>query len=240
MSQVYNLCITGPIGVGKSTLIEKLEHYFDRTNKKYEIIPEYLGIDPVDGQNLLERKIKGEISNLTFQNYIVDMYSLKMRKTHRNGKILIYERIPEDSILCFANISNQSRRQHPEEQYLELTDFDLYILKNRFERLRQFYSLPAYSDLKTEFKLFTDPTLEEVINLIESDLSEGVTHRVIGLDIDTDECLRRIQKRNRNGEDGYSREFIDTIVKFYKNLYNQIINDKSKLSDFTFIGSLVN
>ena len=72
----YSLCITGAIGVGKSTVIDIVKELF----KDYTIqeLPEYLGIDIKHGQTMLERKIDGELSNLTFQNYIYQEILVQM------------------------------------------------------------------------------------------------------------------------------------------------------------------
>lgn len=252
----YQLCITGPIGAGKTTLIEALKSLFktfieksnnlmERFGDSIQELPEYLGIDPEFGQRMLERKINKEISNTTFQNYIVDMYSLRLRELDKKFMIRFIERLPEDSVLCFSNISNFYDRDNKDEfeKYLELSDFDLYTIKQRFDNLKDLYELPSYADKDTKFINLSscdfNDLLTSVIDIIIDDLESGVTKRIIGLDLSFEITLRRIMKRNRNGESNYSKDWLKMICNFYSKLYHQINQDKNKLNHFTYIASLL-
>lgn len=251
----YQLCVTGPIGAGKTTLIEALKCLFkslvensankDQYSESVQELPEYLGIDPEFGQRILERKINKEISNTTFQNYIVDMYSLRLRQLNDKFMIRFIERLPEDSVLCFSNISNFHDRDNKDkfEKYLELSDFDLYTIKQRFDNLKDLYELPSYADKHTQFINISscdfNDLIMSVIDIIAEDLHSGVTKRIIGLDLSFEITLRRIMKRNRNGESNYSKDWLKMICNFYSKLYQQINQDKNKLNHFTYIASLL-
>ena len=251
----YQLCVTGPIGAGKTTLIEALKCLFkslvensvnkEQYSESVQELPEYLGIDPEFGQRMLERKINKEISNTTFQNYIVDMYSLRLRQLNDKFMIRFIERLPEDSVLCFSNISNFHDRDNKDkfEKYLELSDFDLYTIKQRFDNLKDLYELPSYADKQTEFINISscdfNDLIMSVVDIIADDLQSGVTKRIIGLDLSFEITLRRIMKRNRNGESNYSKDWLKMICNFYSKLYQQINQDKNKLNHFTYIASLL-
>ena len=251
----YQLCITGPIGAGKTTLIEALKSLFnnlventvnkEKFGESVQELPEYLGIDPEFGQKMLERKINKEISNTTFQNYIVDMYSLRLRQLNDKFVIRFIERLPEDSVLCFSNISNFYDRDSKEERekYLELSDFDLYTIKQRFDELKVLYELPSYSDQETKFIKLSSCDFNDllmcVIDVIAEDINNGVTKRIIGLDLSFEVTFRRIVKRNRNGESSYSKDWLTMICNFYNKLYDQIQHSRSKLNHFTYIASLL-
>lgn len=245
MNYNYSICITGPIGVGKSTLIESLEkacnngelEFLKKDNGQPLILqqlPEYLGIDLKHGQTMLERKINGELSNLTFQNYVIDMYKLKLSSLSTNYDIRICERIPEDSVYCFSNLSNADG---------ELSDFDLYVLKQRFDKLKNTFDLPSYGDNETKFSIIQaidfKSTYEQAIELMKDDLANGVHKRVIGLTAPFEIVYERIVKRARNGEEKYDQGWLRTITNFYDKLYHYIETDRPSLNRFTCFGSLI-
>jgi deoxyadenosine/deoxycytidine kinase len=59
-----------------------------------------------------------------------------------------------------------------------------------------------------------------VLSIIAKDLQQGVKKRIIGLDVDLETCKQRINKRGRDGESGYSDEYLNQIIIYYKNVYN--------------------
>lgn len=228
----YNLCITGPIGVGKSTMLNSLKQFF--SNYNIQELPEYLGIDIKHGQTMLERKINGELSNLTFQNYVIDMYKMKLKELSDDFDIRLCERIPEDSVYCFSNLSNFDG---------ELSDFELYVLKERFDKLKNQYNLPSYGDKQTEFTIVDAcnfiESFGEIVNIVTHDLEQGITKRVIGLTAPFEIVYERIVKRARNGEEKYDKAWLKTITDFYDKLYHYIKTDRNRLNRFTCVGMLI-
>ena len=232
----YNFSITGAIGSGKSTLLEILNKLFIRFNFKVNAVPEYLGIDKELGGILLNRRIKNNISNTTFQNYIMDQY---VERISSNGNtqydICLFERLPDDSILCFSNISNY-------DEY-DLTNFDLLVLDKRMKSIIERYNIPSYRDENTKFNKLTTGDLsilvKVIINIIEDDINNNVKNRIIGLDVAFELTKQRIIQRNRLGESGYSDEYLKRIVNFYSRLYKILKKDRRKLNKFTCIGPLV-
>lgn len=232
----YQFVVTGAIGSGKSTVLEILNQLFLKYNFRVHTVPEYLGIDAELGNKLLKRKIENNISNTTFQNYIMDQYKNRLESNSKHPyDICLYERLPDDSILCFSNISNFDN--------IDLTNFDLFVLDKRMKALNEKFNIPTYRNNQSEFEIFTltelEALIESIFDLIKKDIENGVTHRIIGLDVSTNITIKRIKKRNREGEDGYSYEYLDRIVNYYKQLYKIMKKNRKLLQKFTCIGSLL-
>lgn len=232
----YQFVVTGAIGSGKSTILEILNQLFLKYNFKVHTVPEYLGIDLELGNKLLKRKIENNISNTTFQNYIMDQYKNRLESNSKyQCDVCLYERLPDDSILCFSNISNFDK--------VDLTNFDLFVLDKRMKALNERFNIPTYRNDRSKFEIFTltelEPLIESIFDLIKSDIENGISHRIIGLDVSTNITLKRIKKRNREGEDGYSYDYLNRIVNYYKQLYKIMKKNRSLLQKFTCIGSLL-
>ena len=67
----YSIVITGAIGAGKTTLVQKLEKHFSKTNYSFGVIPEYLD-GMKNGHEMLNKWISGVITRDEFQEYISD------------------------------------------------------------------------------------------------------------------------------------------------------------------------
>ena len=232
----YQFVVTGAIGSGKSTILEILNQLFLKYDFKVHTVPEYLGIDSELGHKLLERKIQNNISNTTFQNYIMDQYKNRLESNSKyHCDVCLYERLPDDSILCFSNISNYDK--------IDLTNFDLFVLDKRMKALNEKFNIPTYRNNKSKFEEFTltelVPLIETILELIKSDIENNITHRIIGLNVSTNITINRIKKRNRKGEDGYSYEYLDRIVNYYKRLYTIMKKNRELLQKFTCIGTLL-
>lgn len=232
----YHFVVTGAIGSGKSTILEILNQLFNRYDFKVHTVPEYLGIDEELGPTLLKRRITNNISNTTFQNYIMDQYKNRLESNAKHEcDICLYERLPDDSILCFSNISHFDN--------IDLTTFDLFVLDKRMKALNEKFNIPTYRNDKSEFEIFTltelEPLIESVLELIKRDIENNVTHRIIGLDVSTNITLKRIQKRNREGEDQYNYDYLNRIVNYYKQLYEKLKTNRKILQKFTCIGTLL-
>lgn len=232
----YNLAVTGAIASGKSTILEILNKVFNKFLFKVNLVPEYLGIDKELGGKMLEKKISGNISNTTFQNYIMDQYKKRLEEnSSENCNICLFERLPDDSILCFSNIS------HFDE--VDLTTFDLFVLDKRMKALNEKYHIPTYRNEDSAFEVFTSNEYNiltiTILKLIREDIINGIRNRIIGLDVSTNLTITRLNKRARPGEDGYSIEYLNRIVEYYKKLYHIMKTDRSLLNKFTCIGTLL-
>lgn len=229
----YKLSITGAIASGKSTVLQMLYNLFDKYEFETETIPEYIGLDPTLGHELLKRRISGELTNTTFQNYIMDTYDNKMKKINPH-QICFIERLPDDSILCFSNISNYFNQK-------DLTDLELYVLYVKTKALVAKYGIPSYINC-TNFSSIVSNNVADmlmlIIDSIRDDVNNGIQKRIIGLSVSLEVSLQRLKRRSREGEEKYDKGYLNTIINFYENLYHYLNNDIS-LDHFTGIANLI-
>ena len=85
----YNLIITGSIGMGKSTLLESIHNCLNYNNINHYSFPEFVMMNYSNiniSETLLEMKLKGILSGITTQNYILDIweYNLKEYELYKN------------------------------------------------------------------------------------------------------------------------------------------------------------
>lgn len=202
---MYILSITGPIGSGKSTLIKSLKQYLSKTYKVITI-PEYIDGDPIFGLEMLKRFINGSISSLTFQSYILDYYSNIIKDI--SSEIVLIEKLPYDSVYCFGSVAVKNK---------QLTQQEFDVLVNKLELLK--LDLPTY---KSNLKVLNTDSLSNIlnksINIINEDLSNGITKRAIYLKCNLEVCKERIMLRNRSGEENYSPEYLQQIIDFYDSI----------------------
>lgn len=212
---MYQLDITGPIGVGKSTIIKSIKSHF----KNVIHIPEYINGDK-NGNLMLNKFITKQISIFDFQKYILDYY--KNQKVDLNSNsICVYERIPDDSIMVFSNYQYQTGFINKTKMY------DLYSYAQYINRIKHILS---YVDNNIDCSIVKnenyDDCVKEVINIIENDLKNNIHNRIIILDVDFDTTLKRINKRSREGEDNYDIKYLRDIYIIYKNLMDLKKNNK--------------
>lgn len=223
----YRFAISGAISAGKSTTLQYLQNLFNKYTFSTDVVPEYIDVEPDLGPKLLDRYIKGSISNATFQNFILDTYrnTYNMIKD-KHYNILMFERVPDDSILIFANIKNRDDPEGVDEQTL----FALYGKMMRYNKLCDF---PSYCDNETKFDQLMSGTIEDVliniIDIIAYDINNGITKRIIGLSTDIITCMSRIKRRGRKEELAYSKEYLNSIITAYNNIFEiRTENNKKK------------
>ena len=201
----YNLCITGNVGVGKSTTLEFIKIILNLNNINTKLFPEYLQNET--GKIMFEFVNTGRISKIVFQNYILDnwvqLYQDNKHTSSNYLRINLYERYPEDCVKCFGKIS------------LDQTDYD-YLLKryNKFKKEYDFieYSSSEIEDIEND-KL--DETLHKIIDIINEDLKNNIKNRVIKLTLEDSLNEERIKQRGRDNE---TKELNYDIIKYYDDL----------------------
>lgn len=211
----YQFAGSGPISAGKSTMLKILYTLFIKHGFKVGILQEYIDADPKIGNELLGRFISGAISNATFQNYILDTYKQSCLKIDKTSNIIMMERVPDDSILIFANITNRNKPEDMREQ-------TLYSLYNKMIEFNETYNFPSYMDKNTEIESFIgniDDTILSIIDSIASDIENGVSKRIIGLKVDLNTCISRIKRRGRKEELDYDPNYLSQIIHAYDEIF---------------------
>lgn len=222
----YSILITGPVAVGKTCMCDLLSNYLNEENK-YNIfkVPEYLVRE--EGPSLLKLYLEKTISNTTFQNYILDYYDKALLNLEDNLKkstkdnIVIYERVPDDSVLCFANLAN-IRGEFSNRDFLEMYE--------RTRRIDTRFSIPSYINKNVQYtKIINDvkdKTFNKIKEIMQEDIRNKVPNRVIMLNADIDTLMQRMRIRAREGE-FYSLESMTMFHNHYEKLHNYMA-DKSK------------
>jgi deoxyadenosine/deoxycytidine kinase len=228
----YDLIITGGIGAGKSTICQIIKTLFEEENFSVKPIMEYINYDP-SGETMLCKFLNKEISNSTFQHYILDVYDNQYSKVE-SEQIIITERPLEDSIACFANISYQQRNG--------ITINELLTLWDKANNIIEKYQIAGYNDDKTlKSYIKSNSIVSNLVNIIETihdDLVNGVTKRIIVLLVDNVKTTQsRISKRGRDSEKSYSDEYLTTINNYYINIVDFISNGYKV--DITMFGALM-
>ena len=212
---MYQLDITGPIGVGKSTIIESIKSHFENVIH----IPEYINGDD-NGVVMLNKFINKEITIFEFQKYILDYYK-NFQINLKNNSICVYERVPDDSIFIFSNYQYQIGTLDKINMY-DLYSYAQYI--NNIKHIINYRTTNInYSVVKNDDY---NRCIKEINNIITNDIKNNIHNRVIILDIDFNTTLERINKRSREGENNYNINYLRDIYIIYKNLINLKINNK--------------
>lgn len=214
----YDLVITGTIGSGKSTLCDiilKLVSSIDHV--KVNTFPEFISFDRSFSEQMLDWKIRGNISQLTFQSYILDTWDQLLKNTDTSNTFNIYERCADDSVVCFCNIANKNDL---------LTDNELLVLYDRLMKLNKQYSNISFFDEDIHFIELTEQNIDSIIitvtKIICSDMANNISKRVIGLSISPEESMERIKIRARESEFGYSKSTIELYQSHYKKLFKHL------------------
>jgi broad-specificity NMP kinase len=200
----YNLCITGNIGVGKSTTLEFIKLILQLNKVQFNLFPEYIQTET--GKLMFELVNTNRISKRVFQNYILDnwieLYKNNMVK-HHIFKINLYERLVEDCVKCFGKIS--------------LDQFDYEYLLKRYYMSKKEFNFIEYNDCEiVEIEnINISQTIEQVVNVINDDLRNETKYRVVKLKLNDDLNKERIQKRARIEE---NNNLNYDIINYYNEL----------------------
>ena len=209
------LIITGGVGVGKSTTIDKICSRLKEIGIKYHIVPEYIDGD-INGPCMLDKFIDHTITSYEFQDYILDYFDdyLSKMKT-QDDEVLVFERLPDDSVSCFANIALKNNELSMEE-FRKLFNKCVYLDKK--------YNLPSYfTNFSKNVILIrktyrTDDNIEEILHTLQNSIHEK-KNILVGLWNDDIECLNRIHHRNRESE---VKAYTIDVVKRFNTYYNKI------------------
>lgn len=229
----YQLVITGCIGSGKTTVLNKLSSLFKEF--KPIIVKEYLEANKKLGPLILSEFINQTITPLTTQNAILDIYEnqLKDIQKNKNSGITFYERIPDDNLTVFTNLAFKNK---------DLTNDEFTVLYSRTLEIDNKYNIPSYICKNSKFKKIISTDLLDriiiILNIIKDDVENEIKSRIIGLSTDLESCKIRIERRKRENEDKYSNEYLNSIIKTYNKIYSLIENDNYEITLFN-IGQFI-
>lgn len=216
---LYNIAITGGIGVGKSLRCEAIYNILKLAELEVYNQPEYIDTSEI-GREMLENMIKGRISPLTFQNYVMDEWA-RRDMIHTSG-VQIFERTPDECTMVFASIL----RKPNSSVHGFVVDPESYsAFASRTRRLNEMQGCPSWCDSETRHDIVVSSgdivtNLLRILEIMAEDILEGHTmRRIIYLSLDLDETLRRIfEYRSREEESSYDVEYLTALLDNYKKL----------------------
>ena len=243
----YNLIITGSIGMGKSTLLESIHNCLNYNNINHYSFPEFVMTNYSNiniSETLLEMKLKGILSGITTQNFILDIweynlnkYEMYKNKVSRNN-IVLWDRTPEDvgiftkALINYEKYKNIKLNNHTinsdENEFTNLCYNNIIERSNNIKK----YSLednnkPCYISM---IRSNIDLMLLSVLNIIKDDIEKNLcNNRIIHLKTDRLDQHKNIQNRNRGGEDNYynkpliNNDYEYTLIDFINEEYNNLI-----------------
>ena len=199
----YNLIISGTIGAGKSTNLEKIVEYLRMQGHKVGVINEYLQIQS-DGMQKLSDWVSGRINIQEFHDYIAECIRINLDIVH-NMPIKVYHRSPFESAEIFCK--DQYCYKHISQVMNELHDE---------------YKIP-YPNKDNVIVIDAKQSLDEIFTkikaIIDDDLCNHIKDRIIYLRIDLETCIDRIKKRGRGVELVYPEAYLLSLIELYDSLY---------------------
>lgn len=249
----YNLIITGSIGMGKSTLLESIHNCLNYNNINHYSFPEFVMTNYSNiniSETLLEMKLKGILSGITTQNYILDIweYNLKKYEIYKNkisrNNIVLWDRTPEDvgiftkALINYEKYKNIKLNNHAINS--DENEFNTQCYNNIIERsnkIMEKYNIKKYSIEDNNKPCYVsmirgniELMLISVLNIIKDDIEKNLcNNRIIHLKTDRLDQHKNIQNRNRGGEDNYyDKPLIDsdneyTLIDFINDEYDNLI-----------------
>ena len=249
----YNLIITGSIGMGKSTLLESIHNCLNYNNINHYSFPEFVMTNYSNiniSETLLEMKLKGILSGITTQNFILDIweynlnkYEMYKNKVSRNN-IVLWDRTPEDvgiftkALINYEKYKNIKLNNHTiNSDENEFNDLCYNNIIERSNKIMEKYNIKKYSLEDNNKPCYVsmirgniELMLLSVLNIIKDDIEKNLcNNRIIHLKTDRLDQHKNIQNRNRGGEDNYyDKPLIDsdneyTLIDFINDEYDNLI-----------------
>jgi len=225
--------ISGSVGVGKTTFIEMFTKSISRDNEtNVHVIPEYIDGDP-NGNKMLQDYLNHSISAYEFQNYVVtfyDKYIMSIINTIKAGDVIVFERLPDESIAIFANIA--LKRGYMTEQEFDRLYYKVIEIDTKFG-IPSIFNNRLYPYVFSCIKTLSDCNLTRSVLAMQAECNCNL---IVGLYNTTDMCYKRVIKRNRDSEASYTYADIEVFVKLYLKIYNKVLcNQDILLKDVKYL-----
>lgn len=216
----YKLVISGTIGAGKSTMLDKIADYIRMKELKVGVVREYIDSHP-EGSAKLSSWITGKISLKEFEDYIFDCQTIDNEKV-KDFPIIVYERTPIECAKVFCESS--------------------YCYKHVFDQaleLHEMYNIPKPTKDNVT-RIDANVSLEEVLDkikmIVDMDLETNTKERIIYLMIDIETSMRRIKERGRLDELSYSDGYLENLIDAYEEFFTfdnqlEVIPEESSIDD---------
>lgn len=185
--------VMGSVATGKTYLQNALREKFPDA----KLYPEFIYQDSF-ALEILRRRFRGEVSALTFQNFILDKWDL-LSINERGEGIAIYERLPDDAVEVF------SRMSLPPEEYAI------------HEKWLSTIPILSYKDMHADDTIWIiydnrfDKPIASLISVVEEYTR---TYKHIVIEVRSSTSYENYKYRNRKGED-YTPEELETLYKKY-------------------------
>jgi broad-specificity NMP kinase len=215
-----NINITGNIGAGKSTTCEVISKLIGeeliKNGVRFVKFPEYIRAY-MYGEEMLRLRAEKIISVETFQHYILDYWELVLDyyKYASKKSVNIFERLPEDSIYCFAKIAHEEH---------EISDEGWNRLIHRYNDVQDRFHCIESKDTKT-FVVSNEgsisKTVEAILKIIRDfykDAASNVSSNLnltILLKVSQDTLKERIEVRNRDSEKKLENGYLNSLNDYY-------------------------
>ena len=228
------LIITGGVGVGKTTMITNICKALNEQHIRYRLIPEFIDGDE-NGYTMLNSFINHKITAYEFQKYILSYFDIYLSKIDfDNTDVLVFERLPDDSITCFVNI-DVKHNLITQEEFKELHNICNYINKK--------YKLPSYFIENNNCDIIFCKTddINKNTKFILNEFNKAINKNrnlLVGLYNTNEECLKRVHIRNRESEvNTYNIDTIDVFNKHYLRIYE--ILKQNRCLEFSMLPELI-
>ena len=209
--------ITGPVGVGKTTILTEIcKHLDGKIN--YKLVPEYIDVLP-DAVERLAKYLRGELSSYEFQRYVSVYYIKYLERIAEDiteDTVLIFERVPDDALWCFIRMDQMKGLISPREHH---------HLSQLIAKLNEYFNLPCYTKTPNQSALIIKSDELAINAKVAADFIIDSTYSkiVIGLFNDVQICYERVLKRAREGEDSYNFNGIFMFNQCYANMYKNLM-----------------
>ena len=231
--QQYICCFTGPIGVGKSTMFNKTYEYLNDESITVHPVYEYIdgekrtsgslsgkAANKTDGERMLSLYLNGELTDSVFQNYIQNYYINISHKMKDKKGVILMERSMSDSVAIFCNLANQSLNKYGHQKLSDGEIAEMYKNCIYYDKIADFpnFFIKNYK-LSIIMTTTVDETFEAIRDIINDDLANNVSKRVIALVASPRVCYKRVCQRAREGESAYSMEYMKHHCNMYMRLF---------------------